>query len=213
LYFLSLQFLYRKNEKQILRETHKKENLQYELNVFKNQVNPSFLFQALELIISELYLNKKAADELVDKLAKIYRYTLDNNNQELVRIIDEMNSLKLALPFYEKKLQNSVQVTLPAKWPDSLHLIPGTYMIMLEHAISTSIISASLPLTFEVGIDRKILWVRYPDNKKISTDAVSDNRLKMLQKAYAYFSDTGITYKETDELIIFEIPLLEIEEE
>jgi len=213
LYFLSLQFLYRKNEKEILKETHKKEILQYELDAFKNQVNPTFLFQALELIISELYQNKKAADELVDKLAKIYRYTLDNNKQELVPVTDEINSLKLVLPFYDKILHNSVDLILLSNWPDTLHLIPGTFIIILEHAISTSIVSESLPLQFTIKITGKTLSIGYLDNKKINLDYTADNRLKMLQKAYDYFSKKGIIISETDGFIKFEIPLLEIEEE
>jgi len=84
LFFFSLVFLNKKNESKVEFELKRKEGLDIELRTFKNQVNPELLFQSLEIIISELHQDKKSADDLIDQLSKIYRFTLDNKNNDLI---------------------------------------------------------------------------------------------------------------------------------
>ncbi len=146
LYFFSLNILYRKNETRIQTELRKKENIQYKVNAFKNQINPEFLFQSLEVIIAELYQNKKHADELVGKLAKTYRYALDNNKQELVPLQKELETLESILPVFRKIHFNAINLILPKRIHTELYVIPGTLQILLEFAITNTIITEALPL-------------------------------------------------------------------
>ena len=213
LYFFSLNILNRKNEHRVQKELHKKENVQYEVDVFKNQVNPEFLFQSLEVVIAELYQDKKHADELIGKLAKTYRYTLDNNNQELVPLNDELEALSGIFPVFRKIYFDAVDLILPKKINDELHIIPGTLQILLEYAIMNTIITEALALKFRIEQNDKKLKISFTEHKKITNSKLSNNRFEMLNKTYSYYSSSGIISKSADGVCIYEIPLLEIEEE
>jgi hypothetical protein len=213
LYFFSLYILYKKNEDRVKQELHKRESIQFELDSFKNRVNPAFLFHSLEIIIAELYRNKKHADELVGKLAKSYRYTLDNSHKELVPLQDEMETLKMILPVYEKLHFNAIKLSIPLNHKKDVYIIPGTLQIILEHTLMGSIITEALPLEYNIAIEDKTLEIRYAEHKKITHDNIPVSRFEMLEKAYHYYSETGIQSRIKDGLRIIELPLLEIEEE
>jgi len=213
LYFFSLNILTRKNEYRVQKELRKKENVLFELDAFKNQVNPDFLFQSLEVIIAELYQNKKNADGLVAKLAKTYRYTLDNNKHELVLLRDEIEALNTIIPVFRKIHFDAVKISLPTNVNNELHIIPGTLQILLEHAIMNSIITEALPLNLKIEQDGNKLKVCFAEHLKIGNSDFSNNRFEMLNKTYRHYTDTGIISQVIDGIRSFEIPLLEIEEE
>lgn len=213
LYFFSLNILYKKNEHRVQKEIIKKDNLQYELNNFKNQVNPEFLFQSLEVIIAELYRNKKQADELIGKLAITYRYTLDNKNLELVPLSNEIDSLMQILPIYKLIYFDAIQLSLPNNFSASYHIIPGTLHTLLEQSILKSIITEALPLKINISTENNVLIMGFNHHEKISDNQHAQSRFEMLKQAYSYYSDKGIQTKTNDGVYAFKVPLLEIEEE
>jgi len=79
------------------------------METFKNQVNPEFLFQSLEIIISELHRNKKRADELVNSLAMVYRTTLENKDSDLIPLVSEVESLVPILKLFKAKYKDGLE--------------------------------------------------------------------------------------------------------
>ena len=214
LFFFSLVVLNKKNESKVNREKALQENLEIELQSFKNQVNPELLFQSLEVIISELQWDKNSADGLIDNLSKIYRYTLDNKNDDLVTLKEEIDSLKPIYYLFKAKYGNSFSLdnTIENEIQE-LNLIPGTLQLLMEFALSENIINEYLPLNFKISNEGNQLLINYKLNKHISeTNSVKD-RLDFLFKAYAYYSLNGYKMWNDNGNRYFEISLIEVEEE
>jgi LytS/YehU family sensor histidine kinase len=207
-------FLNKKNESKVNKEKALRENLEIELQTFKNQVNPELLFQSLEVIISELHRDKKSADSLIDNLSKIYRYTLDNKNDDLVTLEEEINSLKPIYNLFKAKYDNAF--SLDIKIDDGikeLNLIPGTLQLLMEYALSENIINEYLPLNFKIVNNENQLLISYKLNKRISEVNTVKDRLDFLFKTYEYYSEKGHKMGSEDGVRYFEIPLIEVEEE
>ncbi len=214
LFFFSLVFLNKKNESKVNKEKTLRENLEIELQSFKNQVNPELLFQSLEVIISELHRDKKSADGLIDNLSKLYRYTLDNKNNDLVTLKEEINSLTPICNLFKAKYSNSFLLDISIDTEiQRLCMIPGTLQLLVEYALAENIINEYLPLNLNISNEGNRLLINYKLNKHISeTNSVID-RLDFLFKAYIYYSEKGHKMWDKNGIRHFEIPLIEVEEE
>ena len=71
-------------------EHYKQEKLKADYRVLQNQVNPHFLFNSLNVLISEIKHNPNAAEEFTRKLSKVYRYFLQSKNYDLIALKKEL---------------------------------------------------------------------------------------------------------------------------
>jgi len=213
LYYFSIVFLYKRNYSRIDHETTLKANLEIEMEAFKNHVNPEFLFQSLETIISELYNDKKVADELINELATVYRCTLDNQYNELVCLKEEISLLRPILRLFKAKYEDALQYTIDIESDIKGYVIPGTLQVLFEHAIFQNIVSTSIPLNFSVMANDSDLIISYTSNRKLKTNEKVEGRIKKFQNAYNYYSKTGVDLNELNGKVIITVPLLELDEE
>ena len=79
-YFTELQL--KKNE--LLRL--QKENLQSQFETLKNQVNPHFLFNSLNVLASLISVDPEMAEQFTGRLSKIYRYVLEYKSEDLINL-------------------------------------------------------------------------------------------------------------------------------
>ncbi|NOX47378.1 MAG: hypothetical protein GXO89_10415 [Chlorobi bacterium] len=214
LFFFSLVFLNKKNESKVNKEKALRKNLEIELRAFKNQVNPELLFQSLEVIIGELHRDKKSADGLIDNLSKIYRYTLDNKNDDLVTLKQEIDSLKPIYTLFRAKYGQSFSLDIKIDdGAEELNLIPGTLQLLMEFALSENIITKYLPLDFKISNHKNQLQVCYKLNKRIIEDNPVKERLDFLFRAYVYYSEKSHKMWDKNGMRYFGIPLIEVGEE
>jgi sensor histidine kinase YesM len=214
LFFFSLVYLSRKNEALVEKEKNLRHNLEFELRNFKYQINPALLFQSLEIIISELYRDKKSADDLINNLSKIYRNTLDNKHNDLVSLASEIESIHPFARIMKAKYKDSFKLDLNVdKEALEKNLVPGSLNLLMEKAFSENIISSTLPLIVSINSEKNALGFSYRKHERITTSHTGSDRLKYIAKAYSYYSDIGIreaTEKGNHKIIL---PLMEIEEE
>jgi hypothetical protein len=68
------------------------------LSSIKAQMNPHFIFNALNAIQSYVYMNdKKNASVYISKFSELTRVILDRSNEELISLEEEINTLRLYL--------------------------------------------------------------------------------------------------------------------
>ncbi len=213
LYYFSIVFLHKRNDSKIIEESLKKASLELEMETFKYQVNPDFLFQSLEIIISELHRNKQEADEMVNNLASVYRFTLDNKDEDLVLLSSEIESLHPVIKLFKAKYGNSIEYNADYDAEICMYLIPGTLRVIFEEAITQNIISDSLPLFFDVVAFSDKIKVKYSLNEKLKVNGITEKRMVRLRNAYSYLSKFGLDCEKKDGQCIYTIPLLNFEEE
>jgi hypothetical protein len=214
LFFFSLLYLNKKNDAEVEKELIKRANLDSELQSYKYQINPELLFQTLEIIISELHNNKKAANTLVLELSKMYRYTLDNQDNDLVSLKEEINSLLTIYNIFKAKYLESLYLNISVddqKMDENL--IPGTLRILFEKALSENIINNNMKLKIDINSNGKELYFAYKTHPKISNISKDQHKITMLYKAYKYFSPVGIRETENEDRISVILPLLSVEDD
>lgn len=213
LFFFSLIYLTKKNIAKVENELNKRINLDAAFQVYKYQINPELLFQSLEIIIAELYNDRNNADKLIIELSKMYRYTLDNQDNDLVLLKDEINSLQAIYRIFKAKYSESFNLEISINEENERHLIPGTLRILLEKALSENIITKNLALNISVLENANNLVFNYKSNPKISYLSPIEKRMESLIDAYAYYSSEELIETENDGFININLPLLNVDEE
>lgn len=132
----------------------KQENLRSQLETLKNQVNPHFLFNSLNTLISIIDEEPEIAKNFTQKLSQVYRYILKAQENDLVELKEELlfseayeymliirysNNLKFIKNIAEKYL--------------TLKLPPLVLQMLVENAIKHNVISAEKPLEVLIFID------------------------------------------------------------
>lgn len=80
------------------------------LSSIKSQMNPHFLFNALNTIQSYIYMNdKKSASIYISKFSELTRSILDMSNKETVSLDEEINSLRLYLELEKMRFEETFE--------------------------------------------------------------------------------------------------------
>ena len=82
-----------------------------ELKYFKAQINPHFLFNALNNIYSLVYTNDENAPESILKLSEMLRYVTDECQTDFISISKEIKYIDNYIDFHLMKLENQPKIT------------------------------------------------------------------------------------------------------
>ena len=108
----------------------------------KNQIDPHFLFNSLNVLTSLIEENPDNAQRFTTSLSKIYRYVLEQKDKELVSVEEELSFAKTYMNLLKMRFENSVFYELPAsvKNPDA-KVVPLSLQLLLENTIKHNIAS------------------------------------------------------------------------
>ena len=79
----------------------------------KNQIDPHFLFNSLNVLSSLIEENPENAQRFTTSLSKIYRYVLEQKDKELVSVEEELAFAKTYMNLLKMRFENSLFYELP----------------------------------------------------------------------------------------------------
>jgi hypothetical protein len=99
----------------------------YEANLtaLRSQINPHFLFNTLNTISSLIHDSPDLAEEAVEKLAFIFRYTLRQSSQNLVSLTDELRLVGTYLEIEKIRFGDRLQVQIESEEEVRDQLLPA----------------------------------------------------------------------------------------
>ena len=187
-----------------------KENLQSQFDVLKQQVNPHFLFNSLNVLTSLIKLEPDLAEKFSEQLSKVYRYVLENKDNELVDLNTELNFLDayiflLNIRFVDKL---NVNLNIPEKNRND-QIIPLAMQLLIENAIKHNVMSKSNPLVIDIFIDdNNYLNVINNLQERPSQIASTGVGLKNILNRYQLLKLTIPTFKKTENQFVAKIQLV-----
>lgn len=133
----------------------KKEMIESQLQALKAQINPHFLFNSfntLITIIDENSLKPQVAIEYVEKLADFFRSILQYREQETVSLEEEWEMVQNFGYLLEKRYGSSLRLHL-SKPPKDAFILPMTLQMLVENAVKHNVISENKPLDVYITVD------------------------------------------------------------
>lgn len=187
-----------------------KENNTARYTALQNQLNPHFLFNSLNTLISEIRYNPKNAELFTQHLSDVYRYTLQWQNQRLVTLHDELGFLDSYIFLHQVRLGDCFHVHnhIPAEWGE-MKMPPLTLQLLVENVIKHNVIGAGKPMTIELygQVEPLSLIVRNPIRRKKCVPP-SGMGLKNLSARYKLLCNRDVTIENDTDCFTVTIPLL-----
>jgi LytS/YehU family sensor histidine kinase len=195
--------------KEKIKETERlrSENIQSQFEVLKNQVNPHFLFNSLNTLITIIPENPPLAVQFAEKLSSVYRYILQNKDKELVSLQTELDFAKAYIFMLKIRFGENFQVNIqiPDKYLQNA-IPPLTLQMLIENAIKHNIVSTEKPLILEMYVEKgDVLLVRNNFQKKKVGEQSTHLGLANIKNRYKYLTDKHVDVIATQ--VIFEVAL------
>ncbi|MCB0736725.1 MAG: histidine kinase [Bacteroidetes bacterium] len=141
-----------------------------QLAAIKAQLNPHFMFNALNSIQEFILLNHPVqANKFLGKFSDLMRLTLDNSNEETISLEDELKMLKLYLELEALRFEENFEYSIDNQIKNASSIeIPA---MLIQPYVENSIKHGLLHKKLE-----KRLWVKfYSDQERILTVVIEDN--------------------------------------
>lgn len=89
-----------------------KEKAQYQFEALKNQINPHFLFNSLNVLSALAYQDASKANLFAKKLSSVYRYLLATQETMKVPLQDELDFVKSYIYLEQIRFEGSLQIEI-----------------------------------------------------------------------------------------------------
>jgi two-component system LytT family sensor kinase len=134
-------------EIKVNKEAMKKAGLQGQLQSLKSQVHPHFLFNSLNTLSALIGDEPARAEQFVDEMAKVYRYLLQTNQDELTTLDTEIKFIQsyyhLLRTRHDEGLELIIDVNETAL---AMYIPPLTLQLLVENAVKHNTILEKKPL-------------------------------------------------------------------
>lgn len=187
-----------------------KENLQSQFDVLKQQVNPHFLFNSLNVLTSLIKIEPDLAEKFTEQLAKVYRYVLENKENELVSLSSELDFMRAYIFLLDIRFKEKVFIRFDI--PEDMlekQVLPLAPQLLIENAIKHNTFSRKLPLNIDItaGHD-EYLYIVNNLQVRDSHFASTGIGLQNIERRYSLLSDLKPSFIKTDNAFVAKIPLL-----
>lgn len=129
-------------------------------DALKNQLDPHFLFNSLNVLTSLIEENPENAQKFTTSLSKVYRYVLEQKDKELVLVDEELEFAKTYMSLLKMRFEDSIIFEMPEKAsnPES-KVVPLSLQLLLENAVKHNMVTTSKPLHIKIYEDGNYLVV------------------------------------------------------
>lgn len=191
-------------------ETLRKLNAQAELQIVKNQINPHFLFNNLNVLSTLVLQNNSEANKFIEEFSKVYRYILSNQEKELIDLKTELYYIRPYIFLLEKRFGNALLVEIDVNEINHhKYIIPAALQMLIENAMKHNVISKQKPLNIKISIsdDNKIIVTNNLQLRQ-SSEPSSNIGLKNIIKRYQLVAEEKVVVKEALDFFSVTIPLI-----
>ncbi|MBC5842265.1 2TM domain-containing protein [Flavobacterium sp. F-380] len=175
----------------------------------KNQIDPHFLFNSLNVLSSLIEENPDNAQRFTTSLSKVYRYVLEQKDKELVSIEEELTFAKTYMNLLKMRFEDSLEYELKVINPDpEAKVVPLSLQLLLENAVKHNVISAQRPLQIRIYIENGFLVIQNDYQKKEVLQDRQGVGLQNIISRYAIITKRKVIIEQNEKTFTVKIPIL-----
>ena len=175
----------------------------------KNQLDPHFLFNSLNVLTSLIGENPQQAERFTTKLSKVYRYVLEQRNKDLVPIEEELKFAKTYMELLGMRFEEAVQFNIPDNISNNeLKIVPLSLQLLLENAVKHNVVSTSKPLTINIYEEGSYLIITNNVNPKEAIGKSTKIGLQNIADRYGLITEKGVKIENNNKTFKVSLPLL-----
>lgn len=217
LMFFLYEGIYYFNKSRLIEiEKNKLERLsaQQKLDTLKNQVNPHFLFNSLNTLVTIIPEEPKLAVKFVQELSKSYRSILEVRDEKLITIDMELNALRSYIYLLETRFKGKIDILDNIDENIKHHfIIPLSLQILIENAVKHNITSKAKPLKVEIRNTEEHVIVENNLQKKDQQYSSTKLGLANIKSRYQLLADADIEIIEESAVFRVMLPIIKNRED
>lgn len=209
LVFHVIYFYKSSQEKKVVEQKIIASSATAQLESLKNQIDPHFLFNSLNVLSSLIEENPDMAQRFTTSLSKVYRYVLDQKDKELVSLKEELDFAVTYMKLLQMRFENSIQFQMPQvseEYPGKV--VPLSLQLLLENCIKHNLASEQKPLKIEIIIDNDQLLVRNNLQKKDSLSNRKGVGISNIVQRYDLLTQRKVVVETTNQYFNIYLPIL-----
>jgi len=180
-----------------------------QFDALKNQLDPHFLFNSLNVLTSLIDENPESAQDFTTALSKVYRYVLEQKNKELVTVDEELNFARTYISLLKMRFEESIIFDIPEKANNpEAKVIPLALQLLLENAVKHNIVTASKPLHIKIYEEDGRLVVENNLQVKQMIKKSSGVGLNNIMRRYDLITEKEVEIKKDETHFAVSIPVL-----
>jgi hypothetical protein len=186
----------------------REENLIFQNETLKNQVNPHFLFNSLNTLSSLVVNQPEDAEKFINKLSTIYRYILDNSRKDKVPLLTELTFINDYFELHKVRDKEKIVLNIDTPGASEFEIIPVSLQILIENAIKHNMATRENPLLISIYIEDGRVVVKNNLQRMSSLIKSTTIGLKNLGERARLVTGKDIIVAETNNFFIVKVPLI-----
>lgn len=176
----------------------------------KNQVNPHFLFNCLNVLDSLVQDGtRQEASEYIQKMATLYRYMMNQEGKRLVPLKEEVEFTHTYRELMQIRYPEGLVVQNRLRPTDLVgYTVPCTLQLLVENAIKHNAISAQKPLVITGTSDRQSITLSNNIIPKVTPVRNSGIGLQYIRNQFRDIAGKEIFITQTEDTFSVTIPIL-----
>jgi sensor histidine kinase YesM len=203
-------FLLSYKEAIVAQEELKRAQLASRFESLRNQVNPHFLFNSLNVLSNLVYKDPDLSAKFIQQLSQVYRYVLESSDKEVVSLREEHEILKAYLFLLNIRFGEQIQVTFDLPYETTEQIAPLSLQMLVENAVKHNVVSKRYPLQLKIQRqgDRVMVWNSRKHKQQIPESLGIG--LANIAERYRILSGEEVKVDESDTHFSVSLPILQM---
>jgi hypothetical protein len=184
------------------------EMLSYKYEALRNQINPHFMFNSLNVLTDLVYEDQKLAVKFIHQFSDIYRYVLDSRNKELVHIDEELAFLEKFIFLLKMRFGDKLSVEINIKAEEDEFIVPLSLQLLIENAVKHNEISKQNPLKTIIQRQGEFISVQNNIQSKNIGDTSKKIGLQNLKSQFSFFTEIPLEIINDGRHFTVKLPIL-----
>ncbi|RKE97941.1 histidine kinase [Ichthyenterobacterium magnum] len=178
-------------------------------DALKNQLDPHFLFNSLNVLTSLIEENPDNAQKFTTSLSKVYRYVLEQKNKDIITVDEELDFARTYMSLLKMRFEDSIIFEIPEKAsnPES-KVVPLSLQLLLENAVKHNMVTSSKPLHIKIYETSESLVVENNLQPKQIVKKSSGVGLENIKQRYQLLTNRKVKINQQAKSFAVAIPML-----
>lgn len=185
----------------------KSANAQFES--LKNQLDPHFLFNSLNVLSSLIDENPAQAQKFTASMSKIYRYVLEQKDKELVTVEEEIEFAKTYCDLLRTRFEDSVSFEFDVHGNQlKAFVVPLSLQLLLENCIKHNFATSRKPLHIKIYFENDYLFIQNNLQAREQVKESAGIGLSNIVQRYSLLTKKNVFIEKSKEFFSVKIPTL-----
>ncbi|QEC67710.1 hypothetical protein FRZ67_10550 [Panacibacter ginsenosidivorans] len=181
-----------------------------QLTVLKNELDPHFMYNALNTLSWLVHKDENKADDFINKLSEVYRYFLVNKNKEQVTLAEEIDFIKNYFALLQLRYENKITLDIELHHHNTadITILPCALQLLVENAIKHNAFTAADPLCIKITVENESIYVVNTKRAGKISHYSTKLGLNNLRERYQLVCQQPVTVESGRDYFVVSLPML-----